>query len=515
MTAATTCFRTYFRQLPIVLFISLMAVSPAVAGKKTAPKPDPQAATLQLTTSSPEARALVEKGLAIYLDQVKQTEAIAILHKAISLDPAFAMAHELLAQISLDSAEQVNEQAKAYTYREDVSAPEREIIEWYQDAYDHKLLSAITKMNDLLAQLPHDKTVVWMTTWWLTTQQQYDRSIAVYEHSGINDSPGLLNNLAYNYAYVHRFDNAFETMDKYIAALPKDPNPQDSYAEILRMAGRYDASIEHYRASLAIDPEFYSSQFGLADTYALQGQQARARREYEAGFRRFQVPEQQNVLWRTREAATFIREGDFDWADRAFQAIADDAHSHHLSLAEADTYRQMAMYQEDASHALQLLSKAELAAAAGENTNHTAIQQVTAQILRARIEAAIKMGNANVAQSSLDALTRMSEDANDKVIDLAYNGALGAFLISQQKFAEAIPHLEEDPNNPLSLKLLVTAYGKTGDATAAERAIDLLSSLNDPTLEQALIVPAFRQCAHDPLCGAAVKNAMLKPPHTL
>ena len=507
---------TRVRTLQIALFVALIALLPAAAAKKAAPKKaEPQVSSLPLTTSSREARQLVEKALAIYLDEVEQTEAIEMLRKAVRLDPAFAMGHELLAQISLDSAEQVSEQAKAFTYRDGASAPEREAIEWYQDASDHKLLSAITRMNDLLAQLPHDKTVVWMTTWWLMTQQQYDRSIAVYEHSGINDSPGLLNNLAYNYAYVHRFDKAFELMDRYVAALPHDPNPQDSYAEILRMAGRFDSSIEHYRASLAIDPEFYASQFGLADTYSLKGDQPRARREYEAGFRRFPLPEQQRVLWRTREAATFIREGDFDWADRAFQAIADDAHGHHTSLAEADTYRQMAMCQEDASRALELLSKADAAAAAGENANHTAIQQVTAQILRARVELAVKMGNANIAKSSLDALTKMSEDANDKLIDLAYHGALGAFLVSQQKYSEAIAHLEEDTNNPLSLKLLATAYGKTGDTSAAERTLDLLSNLNDPTIEQALVVPAFRQCAQDPSCGGKVKSASIKVPHTL
>jgi tetratricopeptide (TPR) repeat protein len=510
----TRCTRV--GKLQIALFIALIVLPAAAATKKAnAKKTETQPSSLPLTTSSPEARQLVERALAIYLDKVEQTDAIEMLRKAVSLDPAFAMGHELLAQISLDSAEQVSEQAKAFTYREDVSALEREAIEWYQDASDHQLLLAITKMNDLLAQLPHDKTVVWMTTWWLMTQQQYDRSIAVYEHSGIDDSPGLWNNMAYNYAYVRSFDKAFELMDRYIAALPHDANPQDSYAEILRMAGRFDSSIEHYRASLAINPEFYASQFGLADTYSLKGEQVRARREYEAGFRRFSVPEQQRFLWRTREAATFIREGDLEWADRAFQAIADDAHAHHTSLAEADTYRQMAMYQEDSTRALELLSKAAAAAAAGENTNHTAIQQVTAQILRARVEVAVKMGNENIAKSSLEALTRMSEDADDKIIDLAHNGALGAFLVSQQKYKEAIPHLEEDPNNPLSLKLLATAYGKTGDTSAAERTLDLLSSLNDPTLEQALVVPAIRQCAQDPSCGGRVKSASTKVPHTL
>jgi tetratricopeptide (TPR) repeat protein len=504
------------RSLQIALVIALIALPTAAAPRKSAPKKaEAPPATLQFTTSSPEARQLVEKALAIYLDKVEQTEAIEMLRKALKLDPAFAMAHALLAQISLDSAEQLSEQALAFKYRDEASGPERLAIEWYQDAYDHKLLSSITEMNDLLSQLPSDRTVVWMTTWWLMTQQQYDRALAVYERSGIKDSPGLMNNMAYNYAYVRRFDKAFELMDQYVAALPHESNPQDSYAEILRLAGRFDAAIEHYRASLAIDPEFYASQFGLADTYALKGEEVRARREYEAGFRRFPLPEQQRVLWQTREAATFVREGDFEWADRSFQAIAFEAHASHTSLAEADTYRQMAMYQEDSSRALELLSKADAAAAAGENANHTAIQQETAQILRARVEVAIKMGNAKIANSSLEALTRMSEDSNDKVIDLAYNGALGALLVSQQKFSEAIPHLDEDANNPLSLKLLAIAYGKTGDTAGAQKTLDILSNLNDPTLEQALVVPALRQCAQDPACAGKVSSAAIKVPHTL
>jgi len=500
----------------IVFFLALTLPVPAAVAKKPAPKKvQSQPAALPFTTVSPEARSLAEKALAIYLDQVEQTEAIEMLRKAASLDPKFAMAHELLAQISLDSAEQVSEQARAFAAREHASAPEREVVEWYQDASDHKLLSAITKMNDLLAQFPHDKTMVWMTTWWLMTQQQYDHSITIYEHSGIDDSPGLWNNMAYNYAYVRRFDKAFKLMDRYVAALPHDPNPQDSYAEILRMAGRFDQSLDHYRAALTIDPEFYSSQFGLADTYSLKGDQVRARREYEAGFRRFSLAQQQRVLWRTREAATFVREGDLDWADRAFQSIADEAHVQHTSLAEADTYRQMAMYQEDSARSIELLSKGDAAVAAGENTNHTAIQQEAAQILRARVELGVRIGNAKLAQSNLDALAAMSEDANDNLIDLAYQGASGALLVSQEKYSEAIPHLEEDTNNPLSLKLLVTAYGKTGDRSAAQRTLDVLSNFNDPSLEQALVVPALRNCAQDATCNGSAKDASVKTPHTL
>jgi len=56
---------------------------------------------------------------------VAQPEAIAA-PQAVAADPQFAMAHELLAQISLDSAEQVSEQQKAFAtrrYASPVDAP--------------------------------------------------------------------------------------------------------------------------------------------------------------------------------------------------------------------------------------------------------------------------------------------------------------------------------------------------------------------------------------------------------
>jgi len=500
----------------MVLILASASFSLQSAVPQSGTASQPQNAALPLTTKSAVARHLAEKAIALDLDRVEQTQAIELLRKAVALDPNFAMGHELLAQVSLNSAEQVEEQKLAFATRSHTSSGEQTLIEWYQDATDHNLLYAITKMNDVLSQYPNDKSVVWMMTWWLTTQAQFDRSIEVYERSGITDSPGLMNNMGYNYAYVRRFDKAFAEMDKYVAALPNDSNPLDSYAEILRLAGRFDQAIEHYRASLAINPQFYSSQFGIADTYSLMGDQARARREYEVGFKKFALPEQQQVLWKTREAETFIREGDFDWADRAFQAIADDAHAQHVSLTEADTYRQMAMYQTDPDRAATLLDKADAAVKAGEHARKDALRQQSAQILRARVELALKTGNKKVAKAKLEELAAMADDESDKLISLAYNGADGAMLASEQKYAQAIDHLEEDINNPMSLKLLISAYEHVGDKQAAQRTADVLSSMNDPSLEQAMVVPGFRKCAQDPACSGNVKSAAMPvAPHTL
>jgi tetratricopeptide (TPR) repeat protein len=485
-------------------FIAFGLISSAIAVP-----PAHKTAVFPLTTKSAEARRLVDEALTQYIDHVAQPEAIASLRKAVAADPQFAMAHELLAQISLDSAEQVSEQQKAFATRRSASPVERTTIQWYQDAAQHKMIPAITSMNDVISQYPHDKLVVWMASWWLMTQTQYERALAVYEQSAITDSPGLINNMAYNYADLRQYDKAIAFMAKYAASLPGDPNPEDSYAEILRLAGRFEQSIQHYRAALAIDSKFYSSQFGIADTYSLMGKQAKAREEYKVGFEKFPLEEIQQVMWKTREATTYVREGDIKGADRAFEALADTAHLRHISQVEADTYRQMAIYQSDAKRALQLLYKADAALLEHKNATQTAIQQEAAQILRARVELAVRVGDRKAAQASLEPLDQMAQTANDRLIEAAYHGAAAAIFYSEGNYDRAIEHLEEDTDNPLSVELLADAYQKNGDLESARRTAESLAERNDPTVEQALVVPSFRKCYQDPACDSKLKNASL------
>jgi tetratricopeptide (TPR) repeat protein len=511
MLGSRVIMKTPIRNFTLFFTVFTLLLAAGVAsGQQSTAAADSASATLQLTSTSPEAQRLVVEAMRVGLDLVEQEQSDVMLRQAIKLDPDFAMAHELLAQNSLDPAEQVVENAKALALLSHASPAERLVIEWWQDAMDHKLISAITKMNDVLSQYPHDKWVIFMATNWLTTQTQYERAIAVYERSGITDSAGLMNNMGYCYAYMRQFDKAFTLMDKYVAALPKDANPQDSYAEILRMAGSFNKSLEHYRAALAIDPQFYSSQFGIADTYSLMGDQVRARQEYEIGFQKFPLPELHLVQWRTREAETYIREGDLQGADHAFQAIADDAHSKHMSHEEADIYRQMALYQPDPKQALTLLDKAEAALKEGKNSMPASIHQEQAQILRARVELAVKSSNRQTVHTLLVRLQEMSSTSTDRLIDTAYHGAAGAAAFSQRKYDEAISQLEEDKNNPLSLKLLALAYQKIGYSAGAKRTSETLANLNDPTLEQALVVPSFRKCYEDPSCGGNVKAVSLK-----
>jgi len=470
----------------------------------------PQPDVFPLTTKSDKALHLMEKVWDLEADQVEQEKACVVLRKIVKIDPDFAVAHEILAQFSLDPAEQVSEQQKASKTKHRASAAEQTFVDWFQSAADHELIPAITSMNQLIKEYPHDRWVTLMANEWLMQVQQYERAAQVYERAGIMDSPGLDNNAAYTYANLREFDKAFALMEKYVAAMPHDANPQDSYAEILRMAGHYKESIERYRAALAINPEFYSSQFGIADTYLLMGEGAEARKEYEIGFRKFAIPALHEVQWENREALTYIREGDLKGADKAFQALADYAHANHMGQVEADTYRQMAMYQPAAQQALTLLDKAQAVIRQHRNTTAIAVQQELAQIMRARVELAVKQGDKANAAANVEKLAVLADGSDDKVIEFAYHGAAGAALFSEHKYKEAIAHLEEDTDNPLSLRLLTAAYRKIGDAQSAKHAGEMLAGNNAPTLEQALIVPAFRDCLQNPNCDAGVKNASLQ-----
>ncbi len=124
------------------------------------------------------------------------------------------------------------------------------------------------------------------------------------------------NEAAYCYARQGNFDKAFADIKRYTELVPNEPNPQDSFAEISRMSGRFEDALTHYRMSLKIDPSFHESQLGLGDTYALMGDQQKARAEYAKAIE--VASPVQKVVWSLQVAATYVREGDLAGGRQSF-----------------------------------------------------------------------------------------------------------------------------------------------------------------------------------------------------
>ncbi|HKD78811.1 MAG TPA: hypothetical protein VKH81_03910 [Candidatus Angelobacter sp.] len=469
-----------------------------VATAETAPR---EQGILPITTKSAPARELFI-GALVKLENLHGPEAMQDLHKAIQLDPDFALANIMISfesvDASVDPAEKVAARDRANAAKSKVSRGEQLVIDWLTNSSEGRMVPAIQSMNEVLDEYPKDKYLAWLGAVWVENQQQITRAIPMFEREvALNpDFAPPLNELAYCYARTRNFDKAFSTMQRYIALLPNESNPQDTYAEILRMAGRFDEALVHYRASLKIDPGFVYSQLGIADTYALKGDELRARAEYALAILHAST-KTEAAQWGLQSAITFVREKDFAGADSAFRAVASQAHENDIAVQEAEAYRFMSAYQTDDAKALELINKAEAVLQEKHSTPKAAQQQELAVVLRERVTRALHQDNKELANRDLNRLQELADTTHDSVVQIAYDGAAGAALFAQGKYDEALSHLAEDKRNPLSVNLMVRAYQKTGDQAHAAELLQLLSEWNEPTLEQALVAAELHSHASE------------------
>ncbi|HEX4603608.1 MAG TPA: tetratricopeptide repeat protein [Candidatus Angelobacter sp.] len=451
------------------------------------------AAGMEITTKSPQARTAFKDGIA-KMETLHREQALESWRAAAKADPEFALVHAFLAMLSRDPVEQVTERDQALATRNSAGPQEQLIVDWVANASQGRWVPAIQAMNEVLRANPQDKHLAWLAGLWLTNQRQSEHAIKMFERATKLDPKFAdpWNQAAYCYARLRNFDKAFTYMKRYAELLPNEANPMDSLAEISRMAGRFDDALKYYHASLKIDSGFIESQAGLGDTYALMGEEARARAEYAAAIEKA-ATRVQSVNFALQSAATYAREQDFVHADTAFQQAAQQAHTKDLGTLEAEAWRMMSVYQKDNARAMELMAKAEGALREQHSMSATAREQELAIILRTRAGRAIHDGSMKAAQNALHQLQKLAAGNNSGQVQFALHGAEGAILMAQGKYEQAISNLEDDDKNPFSMQRLIVAYTKTGARDAAARMSQTLAHYYEPTIEQAVVVPEFNK----------------------
>lgn len=446
---------------------------------------------LPLTTSSAPARKLFAQAM-VNMEDLRIEQALAGWRAAVNKDPNCAQAEILVAYLTQDPAEEMSALTRAQQLQARVTPGEKLLIQWLSGVREGHYVPAIAAMNDLLAMYPRDRRIAFLAGRWLIQQRRYDHGEILLEHAIAlyPDYPAAVNELGYAYAYNGEFKNAIAMMNKYVALQPTQPNPQDSYAEILRLSGDFAGALQHYRMALQRDPNFVSSQLGLADTYALMGDEDRARHEYDKAIA-VADGEGARLQYELQEAATYVREQRYVQADQAFRALAHEAHHEGFARVEADAYRSMAMYEPQIAAALKHLDQAAIALQ-DQQLSQSDREEEQALILRVRVRRALEAGDRKAALDNLQQLAAMAQSSRSEVVQRSYHSAAGAWAVAQGKYTEAVAHLEEDQNNPLSLELLWRAYEKTGAREEAQALRSDVAALNDPTLEQALVDPQLR-----------------------
>ncbi len=451
-----------------------------------------QSATMPVTTSSAKARELWDKGVTdyenLYLERCNED-----WRAAVKEDPSLAVAWAWIAFNSGDPQEVSDARAKAKALAPKLNPGEQLMVAWISKVQEGDFLGGITAMNDMLEMYPRDKHLLYLAGNWLMGEDGNEQAQRIMEKALAIDKnfPAALNDLAYIDARNRQFAKALAAMDRYVAMLPKEPNPQDSYGELLRMSGNFEGALVHYRAALKIDPDFVSSQLGLGDTYAFMGNQEQARVEYDKAIR-FAHTEADRFTYGMQKAMTYVRDGNYAAADKEFLEIAETAHAKEHDLQEAQALRHMAEYQADDNVALKHLKLAEESLSHRSTISASDRDEELSRILRNLAVRAAHAGNQSLADKSLQQLEAMANGSRNRVIQASYHGAAGTLLMDQKKYEEAIAQLEEDHDNPFTMELLVQAYYQTMQTEKLHEVEARLRGTNVPTMEQALVVPAAR-----------------------
>lgn len=476
------------RWILALLLSSFAVATTAQSGKPAAPV---RSQNLPITTSSPQARRSFERAMRNF-EEYRLNDTVQDLRVATKADPNFAQALILIAHLSRDPGEQRMARKKAEQLAPRVTPGEQLLIKWMAGSLENNNLQAIAAMNDLLAEYPKDRRLAFMAGGWLNSQQRFELAATVLERALALDPdyPAALNNIAYAYAYVGNFDKAFAAMDRYVALQPDEPNSHDSYGEILRMAGKFDGALEQYRMSVRLDPNF-GSEVGIADTYALMGREQDARDEYGRAIV-FAGTMSNKIQYELQSATTWIRENNRKQAEKSLLEVAKHAHAAGLANYEAEAHRMLAMYEPDLKSAMKQLQAAQQVLQEPHDLSPSVRDEELATILRVEVLRAADGGDLQSATTAVNQLQTMAEKSSSQMIQLCYHGASGALLMAQSKPGNAIADLEEDSNDPLSMRLLWKAYTATGASSQAQAMATRLAALNVPTVEQALVVPQFR-----------------------
>lgn len=483
--------RNYFSWM----VIAILAASAVARAQESAPSAS-AADTIPVTTHSTLAAKAYEMGMVQREDRLFVDEGLESFRQAVKADPQFALGHAALGYFTADPKEAKQESALAAKLIDNAAPDEQLLIRWMNSTKNGETVVAISAMNDLLAKYPNDKRLGNLAGEWLCAYQgANEHGEAVLSRLLKNDPKyyPAMNNLAYCYALSGQPQLAPPLMEQYVAALPNEPNPQDSYGEIMRMLGDYPAALEHYQKALQIDPHFNASQVGVASTYALMGDERKARAQYLVAIKGTNELSTQ-IGYRILYAMTYYRENKPLLAREEFEKVDNEAHAAGLTVQEAEIHRAMALFNPDAASALKDLDEAreDLSDTRKSNVLPGDRDNELALILQARAFIAVNAGKTEAAQATLKLLENMAQTSRSIPVQEAYHSANGAVLFAHGDYANAIAELQEDPQNPLSLQLQAEAQTKAGQSADALKTLETLASINDERMETAFAAPPAR-----------------------
>jgi tetratricopeptide (TPR) repeat protein len=237
---------------------------------------------IPVTTASEDARKEFLQGRDLQ-EKLLIQDSIQHFDKAISLDPNFALAELNRANVSPTGREFFDHLKKAVSLSDKASSGERLLILGNEAGANGNAAKQKEYLDQLVAAYPNDERAHFNLGGYYFGQQDMPQAIEHYKKATVLNPTysTAFNILGYAYRQNADYANAETAFKKYIELIPKDPNPYDSYAELLLKMGRFDESIAQYQKALAIDSNFINSHQGIAAALMYQGKPDEAAAELQ------------------------------------------------------------------------------------------------------------------------------------------------------------------------------------------------------------------------------------------
>ena len=476
----------------ISIAIILMTLSACQRAENQAAPPS----RVPITTSS-------EAALEAYLEGRDLQERLLVVDarekfkEAVALDPDLGLAHLGLANTAPGNLEFFQAVKRADEVTGNVSEGERLMIEAFMAGVNGQPAAQVAALKELETAFPDDERVQQqLGVYQFFTTQDYPQAAAHFRRAAqINpDFSPAYNLLGYSQRFIGDYDAAEDAFLRYIELIPDNPNPLDSYAELLLKTGRYDESIDSYREALAVDPSFVNSYVGIAANLIFQGDavEARAVIDEMTDAARTDGQRRQACTW---GAVSYLNQGDFDGAlseiDRRaeiarqkddFGALANDLNfTGDILLVAGRTDEAEEAFRE----CVQTSNRSDATDDAKAAVHRNEIYDL-ARVTLAR--------NGLEEAESLAGQYREQVNAHQIPFELRRSHALdGMVAFEQGDYGRAIAELEQaNQQNPRVLFALAKALRANGDTEAAVAMLEQVAHFNQLNVNHAFVrVPAL------------------------
>ncbi len=247
----------------------VLAVAAAGCSRITEP---PAPTTIPITTTSEQARANYLEGRAL-LESLRATDARSHFERAVELDPGFALAHLGMANTAPSAAEFFAALDRATAAVDNVSEGEKLLIEALAAGVNGEPARQKELLDALVAAFPEDPRALTGLANYYFGRQEWSEAASRYRRVTELEPTfsQAYNQLGYALRFEGEYAGAEAAFQHYVALVPDEPNPYDSYAELLMKMGRFDESIARYREALERNPNFVASYVGIALDQTLLG----------------------------------------------------------------------------------------------------------------------------------------------------------------------------------------------------------------------------------------------------